>query len=108
MYEQKQYYTYILASKPNGILYIGFSGDLKTRMYQHINEEYEGFTKKYHVKRLVYCEMFDDPSEGIRREKCLKKWRRKWKIALIEKYNPGWTNLFKDGEILPLPIEKTL
>ena len=107
MYELRQYHTYILASKPNGLLYTGFSGDLKSRMNQHINEEYGGFTKKYYVKRLVYYEMFEDPSEGIRREKCLKKWNRKWKIELIEKYNPEWIDLFVDGEILPLPIEKS-
>jgi putative endonuclease len=73
MFELKKYYAYILASKPKGILYTGFSGDLKSRMYQHVNEEYEGFTKKYFVKRLVYYEMFEDPSEGIKREKCIKK-----------------------------------
>jgi putative endonuclease len=107
MYELKKYYTYILASKPNGILYIGFSGDLVYRMHQHVNEDYDGFTKKYHVKQLVYFEIFEDPSEGIKREKSLKKWRRKWKIKLIQKYNPKWTNLFVDGEILPLPVERS-
>ena len=107
MYELKKYYAYILASKPNGILYIGFSGDLVYRMHQHFNEEYEGFTKRYFIKQLVYFEMFEDPNEGIKREKCLKKWKRKWKIELIEKYNPKWINLFKDGEILPLPVEKS-
>ena len=107
MFELKHYYAYILASKPNGVLYTGFSGDLKIRMYQHVNKTFEGFTKKYFVKRLVYYEIFEDPSEGIKREKCLKKWNRKWKIELIEKYNPEWIDLYKDGEILPLPIEKS-
>ena len=105
MYELKKYFVYILASKINGILYIGFNGDIVVRMYQHINEEYEGFTKKYFVKQLVYYEMFDDPAEGIKREKCLKKWRRNWKLKLIEKHNPQWINLFKDDDILPLPID---
>ena len=105
MYELKIYFVYILANEPKGILYIGFSGYIVMRMYQHVNEEYEGFTKKYFVKQLVYYEIFDDPTEGIKREKCLKKWKRKWKIELIEKHNPQWINLFKDGDILPLPIE---
>jgi putative endonuclease len=103
-FEVKEYFTYILASKPYGVLYIGFSGDLRIRMNQHRNEEFEGFTKRYFVHRLVYYELFEDPLEGIRREKELKKWNRAWKIRLIEKHNPLWLDLFRDGEILPLPI----
>jgi putative endonuclease len=104
-FEIKTYFTYILASKPTGVLYIGFTGDLGIRMYQHINEEFEGFTKRYFVHQLVYYELFEDPLEGIKREKQLKKWKRDWKIRLIEKHNPEWLDLFKDGEIRPLPIE---
>jgi putative endonuclease len=104
-YEIKIYHVYILASKPRGVLYTGFTSELAIRVSQHINEEYDGFTKRYFVKRLVYYEMFEDPSVGIRREKQLKRWKRDWKIRLIEKHNPEWIELFKDGEILPLPIE---
>jgi putative endonuclease len=104
-FEIKTYSTYILSSKPYGILYIGFTGDLGIRMYQHRNEEFEGFTKRYFVYQLVYYELFEDPLEGIKREKRLKKWNRAWKIRLIEKHNPLWQDLFREGEILPLPIE---
>ena len=100
----KRYFIYILASKMRGVLYIGFTSDLSIRVSQHKHEELEGFTKRYFVKRLVYYEMFEDPSSGIEREKQLKKWNRAWKIKLIEKHNPEWLDLFKDGEILPLPI----
>jgi putative endonuclease len=74
-------------------------------MTQHRNEEVEGFTKRYHVRRLVYYETVGNPISGIQREKQLKKWNRAWKIRLIERHNPGWKDLFDDGEILPLPIE---
>lgn len=102
---KKTYSVYILASKRDGVLYIGFTGNLSARVYQHKVGEYEGFTKRYHVKRLVYYEDFDDPWSGIEREKQLKKWNRAWKIHLIEKHNPQWMDLYEDGEILPLPVE---
>jgi len=104
-FELKTYFVYILASKPRGVLYIGFTGDLILRVSQHRQEEFEGFTKRYFVKRLVYYESFEDPSSGITREKQLKKWNRSWKIALIEKHNPDWLDLYKNDVILPLPIE---
>jgi putative endonuclease len=104
-YELKTYFVYILASKPNGVLYIGFTGDLASRVFQHKHEEYEGFTKKYFVHRLVYYELFEDPDEGIKREKQLKRWKRQWKIQLIEKHNPEWRDLYDDGNILLLPLE---
>jgi putative endonuclease len=75
-FELKTYSTYILASKPYGVLYIGFTGDLRIRMNQHRIGEFEGFTKRYFVHRLVYYELFEDPLEGIKREKELKKWNR--------------------------------
>ena len=79
-YEIKSYFVYILASKPRGVLHIGFSGDLGVRIFQHKYEEIDGFTKRYFVKRLVYYEIFEDPSAGIAREKQLKKWNRAWKL----------------------------
>lgn len=101
----KIYFVYILASKPRGVLYIGFTGNLAARVYQHKEGAVEGFTKRYFVKRLVYYEIFGDPLSGIQREKQLKKWNRDWKIRLIEKHNPEWIDLYNDGDILPLPVE---
>ena len=104
MFEQKTYYVYIMASKRNGTLYTGISSELEVRVYQHKVGEYEGFTKRYGVHSLVYYEMHEDVDEAIAREKQIKKWLRKWKLALIEKHNPEWIDLVdKDGQILPLP-----
>jgi len=89
----KQPAVYILR---NGTLYIGVTSDLPARVWQHKNNLVEGFTKKYGVHRLVYFEMHDDMSEAIQREKRLKKWRRQWKIELIEKTNPQWRDLFNE------------
>lgn len=103
--QEKTYCVYFLASKPRGVLYIGFTGNLVARIAQHRNEEIEGFTNRYHVHRLVYYETVGNPTSAIEREKQLKKWNRAWKIRLIEEHNPEWKDLFIDGEILPLPIE---
>lgn len=88
------YYVYILASKKNGTLYIGVTGDLVKRIYEHKEKKIEGFTKKYGVSKLVYFEQTQDVSSAIEREKHLKKWRRQWKIDLIEKMNPEWEDLY--------------
>ena len=92
----KAYYVYILASKRNGTLYIGITNSLIRRIYQHKNEEMEGFTSKYHVHQLVYFQRFDDVKAAIRYEKRLKRWNRKWKLDLIEKNNPDWKDLYHD------------
>jgi putative endonuclease len=89
-------WVYILASKRNGTLYIGVTNDLIRRVWQHRNDEVEGFTKRYGVHCLVHFEAFDEPEFAIRREKALKKWPRKWKLALIEKENPEWRDLWDD------------
>ena len=89
----REYWVYILASKPNGTLYIGMTNDLARRVWEHQQDLLEGFTKKYNVHRLVYCESFTRPRDAIQREKCLKKWNRAWKIRLIESVNPGWEDL---------------
>ena len=91
---QRRYWVYILASRIGGTLYIGITSDLVRRVYQHREEGGGGFTKRYGVSRLVYFEQFDDPENAIRREKRLKKWTRAWKIALIEKDNPNWDDLY--------------
>ena len=88
------YYVYILASKPYGTLYIGVTSDLIKRVYEHRNGLIPGFTKKYIVHTLVYWEQHTEIREAIRREKQLKKWNRAWKIELIEKENPDWSDLW--------------
>jgi len=92
----KSYYVYILASKRNGTLYIGVTDDLTRRVSEHKNAAVEGFTKKYRIHTLVYLEQTSDILSAIQREKQLKKWRRKWKLALIEKDNPTWRDLYDD------------
>jgi putative endonuclease len=92
----RSYYVYILASKIGGTLYIGVPNDLIRRVAEHKSKLIESFTEQYDVVRLVYFEQFDDPENAIRREKRLKKWKRAWKIALIEKDNPDWNDLYPE------------
>ena len=94
--KNKHYYTYILASKQYGTLYIGVTSDLIKRVYEHKNDLVEGFTKRCHVHNLVYYETSEDINSAIAREKQLKKWRRKWKIELIERQNPEWKDLYSE------------
>jgi putative endonuclease len=91
--EEKQYFVYILSSKVYGTLYTGVASNLVQRVYQHRQGLAEGFTKKYHVYRLVYYELHSDVYEAITREKRIKKWNRQWKINLIEQNNPQWLDL---------------
>jgi len=92
----KQYYVYIPASKKNGTLYTGVTGDLIKRVYEHKSNLVAGFTRKYKVHNLVYYESYGDVYAAIAREKAMKKWKRAWKIQLIEKYNPLWKDLYCD------------
>jgi putative endonuclease len=92
----KQYYLYILASKKNGTLYIGVTGDLVKRIYEHKQNIIDGFTQKYNVHYLVYYEVYQNIEEAILREKQMKKWNRKWKIRCIEEMNPEWKDLYKE------------
>ena len=92
----RQYYVYILASQRNGTLYIGVTNDLIKRVYEHKNDIVSGFTEKYQVHKLMYYEIHDDIYQAITREKRIKKWKRQWKIELIEKTNPGWKDLYHD------------
>ncbi|WP_243370361.1 GIY-YIG nuclease family protein [Microvirga solisilvae] len=89
----KAYAVYILANRKNGTLYIGVTGNLLQRMEQHKSLSVPGFTRRYAVTRLVYIEWYNDIHEAIAREKQLKGWNRAWKIKLIEKSNPDWTEL---------------
>lgn len=88
--------VYILASKRNGTLYIGVTSDLVQRVWQHRNDVFEGFTKRYGVHMLVYYELHASMVEAIEREKQLKKWNRAWKLALIEERNPQWCDLWPE------------
>ena len=92
----KTYAIYIMASKRNGTLYTGVTSNLKKRVYQHKNGTYDGFTRKYNVHMLVWYEVTNSIEAAIRREKQIKKWRRKWKLKLIEELNPGWRDLSED------------
>ena len=92
----KTYYVYILASKRKGTLYIGVTNDLIRRVHEHKNNMIKGFTTKYQVHRLVYYEQTSDIHSAISREKRMKKWKRRWKIELIEKNNPEWKDLYED------------
>ncbi|HEY0283309.1 MAG TPA: GIY-YIG nuclease family protein [Rhizomicrobium sp.] len=87
---QKHYWTYIMASARNGTLYIGVTNDLSRRVWEHREGLVPGFTKKYGVKMLVYFEIFEDVNAAIHQEKLWKKWKRRWKLELIEKRNPEW------------------
>ena len=88
----KQYYVYIVASLSKR-LYTGITNDLERRVYEHKNKLVEGFTKRYHIGRLVYYETYRDVRDAIAREKEIKAWRREKKVALIESVNPTWKDL---------------
>ncbi|MBA3814034.1 MAG: GIY-YIG nuclease family protein [Alphaproteobacteria bacterium] len=91
--KQHQYYVYIMASKPNGTLYIGVTNNLVRRVYEHKNGLISGFTKKYNVKLLVYFQIYEYVYHALQREKTLKHWLRDWKIKTIEEKNPHWEDL---------------
>ena len=88
--------VYILASKRNGTLYTGVTGDLIKRTWEHKNNRAEGFTQRYGVHILVYYELHADMLAAITREKQIKKWNRAWKIRLIESASPDWRDLWQD------------
>jgi len=90
----ENFYVYILASEKNGTLYIGITSNLIKRIYEHKNNIVKGFTEKYKVHKLVYYEECSDIYEAIQRKKQVKRWYRKWKIELIENFNPEWEDLY--------------
>ena len=93
---EKQFYVYVVASKRNGTLYIGMTSALVQRVWQHNTKAVGGFTARYGVDQLVYFEGHADATGAIQREKQLKKWRRAWKILLIEERNPEWRDLYEE------------
>lgn len=90
---EKQYYVYILANRRRGTMYVGVTSDIGRRIWEHKNKVVPGFTAKYGIDRLVYYEVFSDPSSAIAREKQLKRYVRQWKYNLIEADNPGWDDI---------------
>ncbi|MBQ2826131.1 MAG: GIY-YIG nuclease family protein [Clostridia bacterium] len=87
------YYVYILTNKTDTVMYIGVTNDLHRRLYEHKNEQIEGFTKRYHVHKLVYFERYSEINDAIAREKQLKHWIRAKKDQLVKKENPNWDDL---------------
>jgi putative endonuclease len=90
------FYVYLLASRKQGTLYLGVTKDLVRRTHQHREKLLPGFSSRYDIRRLVWFETYDDPVTAIEREKEIKKWRRAWKIGLIEKDNPDWRDLYSE------------
>ncbi|MBR6680497.1 MAG: GIY-YIG nuclease family protein [Clostridia bacterium] len=90
------YSIYILSNKTNTTVYIGFTNDLQRRILEHRQGQGNGFTKRYHVYKLVYFEEYSNVNDAIAREKQLKHWRREKKNSLIESFNPEWKDLFED------------
>ena len=89
------FYVYMLASQRNGTLYIGSTDSLTKRMYEHRDKVRQGFTAKYGVDHLVWYEVFETREGAFGRERRMKKWNRAWKIELIERFNPGWRDLYE-------------
>lgn len=92
--KEHSYSVYILTKERNSIFYVGVTNNLIRRVYEHKEEIITGFTKKYGVKMLVYYEDYTDIYAAIHREKIIKKWKRKFKVAAIEKMNPEWKDLY--------------
>ena len=89
------YYVYILASRKDGAIYIGVTNDILRRIYEHRQKAVAGFTSKYNITRLVWFGNYEDAYSAISREKELKKWKRSWKVRLIEAQNPKWHDLYE-------------
>ena len=93
----KNCYVYMTASKARGVIYVSMTSDLAGRALQHRERIVEGFTKRFWVGRLVYFEHHETAASAANREYLMKRWRRDWKIELIEKDNPTWRDLFEDA-----------
>ena len=92
----KQPCVYLLASRKNGTLYTGVTSNLVQRIWQHRNDQADGFTKKYEVHLLVWYELHETMESAIAREKAIKEWKRAWKLELIEATNPQWQDLYDE------------
>lgn len=97
----------MLCSRRNGTLYVGITSDLIKRVYEHKNKLVDGFTRKYNVHSLVWYEVHDSSEMAIKREKQIKKWKRQWKLRLIEELNPQWKDLYNDLlEVTGFPLSR--
>jgi putative endonuclease len=92
----RQFYVYILASRPGGALCVGVTNDLVRRVWEHRNEFVSGHTKTYRIDRLVYFEIYKTAYQAIQREKNIKHWPRVWKTRLIAKENDTWRDLYDE------------
>ena len=90
------FYVYILASRRNGTLYVGMTDDLVRRAWMHKEGVLPGFTKEYSVTLLVWYEVHESKESAFTRERQIKKWKRSWKLEMIEKTNPSWRDLFEE------------
>ncbi len=91
---ERLFFVYIMTNRPNGILYIGMTNDLIRRVFEHKNKFVDGFTKKYGLDKLVYHEVYHDPETALYRERCMKAWKRAWKVKHILQTNPEWNDLY--------------
>jgi putative endonuclease len=92
---EKRPCVYILANQRNGTLYVGVTSDIARRVWQHRSDAVSGFVQDYHVYKLVFIEFHETMADAILREKRIKKWRRAWKLELIERQNPQWHDLYE-------------
>ena len=99
----RQYYVYMLASRPGGALYVGVTNDLVKRVYEHKNRMIAGHTKQYGIDRLVYFEVYSAARDAIQREKNIKHWPRAWKTRLITRSNAAWRDLYEEIGGDPVP-----
>jgi putative endonuclease len=88
-------WIYIMTNRRNGTLYLGVTNDLARRAYEHREGFVRGFTKRYGLKRLVYCEHYPDIRDAIQRESTMKHWPQAWKVRLINGFNPDWDDLYE-------------
>jgi putative endonuclease len=104
------FYCYMVASKRNGTLYVGSTDCLTTRIWQHKNKTFPGFTAKYGCDQLVWLQVFDTREGAFRRERRMKEWRRSWKVQLLEQDNPNWRDLYWEacGLLAPGALEAFL
>jgi putative endonuclease len=93
---EKRPCVYILAGKRNGTLYVGVTSDIPRRVWQHRSNAVGGFVRDHEVHRLVFVEFHEAMADAILREKRIKKWRRAWKLELIERHNPQWRDLYDE------------
>ncbi|GBF57851.1 hypothetical protein PbB2_01521 [Candidatus Phycosocius bacilliformis] len=94
---EDKYFVYIMTNRPRGTFYVGFTSDLIKRVWQHRTHQLKNsFTDRYNLERLVWVENYREVTVAIQREKRIKRWRRAWKIELVERSNPDWRDLWED------------